>query len=143
VQAQFYGLFEALVKPNVNNSGLAMPYWDPQISGTPGDVYPMLNYQPIPVHIRKSLAQLYVHSNEHEPSAVAVDICPESEIWYRLNKRTDFYTNKFRPIYDEVKKQLVSELGTGGYSMHKIESLLQSARANQTLGLEVLSFLAD
>jgi len=55
-----------------------MPFWDPEISGPVGEVFPQLNYQPAPVHIHKSLAQLYVNSIESEQAEAAVDICPES-----------------------------------------------------------------
>lgn len=99
-QSHLYGLFDLAPKPTVNSSGLSMPYWDPEFSGEVGEVFPHLNYQPVPVHIRRSLAEMYANSREQESSLISVDICPASEQWYILNKRTDYYASKFRPVHE-------------------------------------------
>lgn len=120
-----------------------MPFWDPEFSGIVGEVFPKLNYQPAPAHVRKSEASLYASMNANEFMMMSIDICPESDPWYSLNSRTDFYSKKFKPIADEMEKLLAAEMDYGRLRIAKVDELLISARLNRTLGLDVIGILKD
>jgi hypothetical protein len=52
--------------------------------------------------MHKSIADMYIKGKESEQALIAVDICPVSQQWYRLNKRTDYYSSKFSPIFKDI-----------------------------------------